>query len=250
MKNKITLTIIALISIFNLYAQESIIFNKDYAWSKDDKSVTIHFDLAVYAPNTFYDVSIIASLNGKKVKATTTKGDLGGYVESGEGKRITWDITADLGELKTTDVLTVDLVAHKVKTQILAKSSKTPKILGWSSIGIGSLVAGYGVYTELNASSDYKIYKENTDESASVYTDMELTRNELYDDANGRHKTAQTLMIAGGTLVLTGITVLIMKKISANKIRKAITVLPVVSPGFVSLGNIKPQYNIFVSYSF
>ena len=248
MKRKLLFLAFLIISLSRLYSQESIIFNKDYAWSKDDKSVTVHFDLAPYEPNTFYKVSLIATLNGKKVKVSSVKGDVGKYIESGENKRITWDITADLGELKTTDVLTVDVVARKVKTRALGKSShKLPKILAWSSIGIGALTAGYGVYMEKQASDDFEIYKNN-EASSPIYAELGTTRDELYNDANSRHKTAQALMIAGGAAVLTGAAILIFKK--SAPANENVSLVPVVIPHFAYNGSVKPRLNVIMTMRF
>ena len=237
-------------SIFQISAQESIIFNKDYVWSKDDKSVTIRFDLAVYKPGSYYNISLIATLNSKIVKAITTIGDIGNYIESGEGKQIIWDITADIGVLKLDDLLTVDVVAREVRSQAEIKSeSKWKKIASWGGIALGSGIAGYGLITELKAKDDYNTYRDNRYEISQVFIDQGMTRDELYEDANSRHKIAQTLMIGGGVVLVTGAAILVHDKFFKSD-NQNVTVLPIVLPQYTSYGVVKPHFDVMVCVKF
>jgi len=230
MKYTIILFVLVLFSD-NIYAQkkqkDDLATNIEYKETtvNDEPALLITFDLNQAKDVPYYNVTIEAIVNGQKVKVDNVDGDIGEYIKKGTNKKVTWKITRDV----PSDDFTVEKIiveAYPVGGESSKSATKPdlPKPSIGLTAGVGSIAASglglviLGLTQEGKASDDYEDYKNNRDPNSEFYQENSITRDELYDQANKKHKTAQILMAGGGAVVLGAGAMLVSRLIQRSKL--------------------------------
>lgn len=184
--------------------------------SEERDKVTITYDLARKTGIPAYNVAVKITLDGEVVSAQALSGDVGPNVTPGYGKRITWDVLKDLSELYGS-----------LQIEVTAKSN-APDCVPIKTIPVyaglgGAAAAGFAlIITGLTLDNDhkplYEIYRNNTDPTASVYS--ELSRSDHYKEANSKHKKGQLLAAGGAAVLVGGGIIMVTRLIQINKYNK------------------------------
>jgi len=201
-----------------------------------NERIVITYDLAKLDNYIYFDVSVIVKIEEKVVSAKAFSGDVGNFIRIGTMKRIVWNMFEDISELN--GALSVEVQAFnpvpsttEVTTDKDQKDSRPPagklpsrKIPFWAGMG-GIGLTGVGLLTggikSANDGQDlYKMYKENTIETASLYSDLGTTRDDLYSDANKKYKTGSLLQIAGAAVLVTAGVIIVNRMIQAKKMER------------------------------
>lgn len=215
---KIWITVCMIVcTVLGIQAQNTSVKNVQIAISPEQDKVTISYDLERGKPT--YAISVAITIDGQKIDARALTGDLGNAVVPGYGKRIVWDALRDVSEL--SGQLKVDVVAAGVggsagPCQPIKTAPAYAGIGGVAASGITLLVAGLGTKSE--ASKLYDVYKTNRDPDNAVYS--ELSRQDHYDEANGKHKKGLLLASAGGAILVGGGFVMVSRLIKINAYNK------------------------------
>ena len=205
-----------------LHAQTGPVSNVNLRVSEDRDMVTITYDLARNSRIPFYDIRVQLTLGGRPIaKPAGLSGDLGPQVAAGLGKKIIWDtkqdVTALEGELKV-DVTTASLSTDNAGGPC-APIRTVPVLAGLGGVavtGLGLLVGGLGQKGE--GDELYAVYRDNTDPSAAVYNS--LSRDEHYQEANGKHKGGSWLAAGGGAVLVAGGAVLVTRLLKIGAYNK------------------------------
>lgn len=240
---KLLITLFALISLAWQTSGQAV---SNVKWElENDERIVITYDLAKQGNAIYFDVALKVIIDNKAIVPKSVSGDVGNYVRMGTGKKVIWNIFDDLAELNgelsvevsatspvPTNTATTNTAAKKpeetVKAPDLLKnlpSGATGKgIPFWVGLGgIGATGAGL-IASGLKSSSDakdlYNVYKENTVETAGVYEEMGSTRNDVYDEANKKHKTGTFLKVAGGAVLLTAGIIMVNRLIQLKKLEQ------------------------------
>lgn len=206
MKIKITLLLLAFICT-NAYAQKNYVTNVEFKQRtmNGEPTLEITYDITKAKDASVFEVKIEeAIVNGQKVKITNIEGDIGDYIKRGAKKKAYWKILYDI----PYDEFTVDEVIVLAYPVGLPPSVDCPcnqlpigaGVLSIAGSGLGIVV--WGLTQESQASADYDDYVNDRDPNSSFYTENGITRDELYDQANKKHKTAQVIMSVGGAVIL------------------------------------------------
>ena len=197
-----------------------------------NEQIVITYDLAKQDNYIYFDVSVKVKIDKETITPSSLSGDVGGFVKVGTGKKIIWNIFQDIQELNgelSVEVLAFNPVPTVTETKpgkkpdapVMPKApAPTTNIPFW--VGMGGIgVTGIGLLTSgsKNASEGqdlYEIYKTNTVETAPIYTELGSTREEVYSEANKKHKTG-TFTKAGGGLVLLAAGVIMVNRIIQMK---------------------------------
>ena len=224
------------------YAQKNHAVNVQV--SADESKVTLQFDLPPNGTHRAFEVSINTS--NPTIKPRTVQGT--GTVIADTELSIDWYYTAD-GYTQTDlegvkiNVMAIDPLEptqRKVTTGPKTRRTVAPWA-GLSTLGVTAIgLITSGAVTEGNAMDDYGIYKDNLSEVSSVYEDLGITREELYTQANGKHKRAQAMIYGGGVVLVAGVVILIKRLSVQSKIKNGgygynrWDVQPVLSPAAVA----------------
>lgn len=187
-----------------LHAQVS---NVTWALAPGQDQINVNYDLA---PDRFFDVYIEALLDGKVIKPINISGDVGKYIKGGAGKKTTWDILRDNLELEgklEIKVIAIDLLddiagkkAGEKEAPSALKTGGNQKITAIAGLVLGLGSAVYGLSLESKSKDLYAVYTANRLEQASVY--QQISREEHYQQANRKHKSALLLLSTGGVATL------------------------------------------------
>lgn len=245
------------------FAQVSNINWHDKIESDGETVITISYDLEKLGDESFFTVSVKAKINGRTIDVRSVTGDIGEYTKRGNNKRIKWEIARDVDEIDGD--LEIDVVAVPASSKIPddmtgpektyggGGGSSTPLLAGISSVaGIGGGLVIYGLTEESAASQDYDIYKLHTDPDAEIYSELGVTRSELYKQANKKHKGAQVLTYGGiGVIVVAGV-IIVTRLIGNSKLKNSgISVQPRLDLNAQMLGaKPGPVYGVNLSYKF
>lgn len=188
-------------------ALQAQVSNVTWALSPEQDKINIHYDLA---SDRFFDVYIEALLDGRVIKPINISGDIGKYIKGGSGKKTAWDILRDNLELegkleiKVTAIDLLEDIAGKKMGQNAnspsVKMNSSSKTTAFVSLILGLGSAGYGLSLESKAKDLYTVYKSNRLEQAPVY--QEMNREEHYQQANRKHKSALLFISTGGAAAL------------------------------------------------
>lgn len=254
---------ILLIAAGNL-AQAQVVTNVDWELN-DDQKILITYDLNQQQNFIYFDVSVNIELNNRPFTPRALSGDVGTYIKVGKGKTIVWDVFQDTPELKgelVVEVLAnnpVPVLSSNLTGEGSEENRETPSASagggnvpfwvgmgGLASTGIGLLASGLSTQSE--GSDLYDIYKLNTIENAEVYSELGTTRNEVYDEANKKHKTGSILAIGGGAILATAAVIMVNRIIQINKLKKSrMTLAPVFAP-VLSQAQTKGPYGVKLSW--
>lgn len=227
MKFKITLLLLSLICT-NIFAQKgknmATNINHKQTTVNDEPALLITFDLNEAKDVPYYNVTIEAIVDGQKVKVDAVDGDVGTYIKKGSKKKVTWKIMRDV----SSDDFTVEEIivkAYPVESRVERNKDKKniqkpnlpigAGVLSIAGSGLGIVV--WGLTQESQASADYDDYAKFRDPDDAFYTEIDITRDELYDQANKKHKTAQVIMSVGGAVILASGGMLVSRLIQRNK---------------------------------
>lgn len=189
----------------------------------DDEKVTITFDLLPSGQYRTFNICLRSSNANITPKSTT--GDIGQNRTAGTNKKIVW--------VYANDGYTQDQIAN-LKLNVIAINPAEPRSAGGASAkpsvplmaGMGTVAAAglglaiAGVTANKDALDQYDIYKTNLDPNSQVYTELDQTRDEVYDDANKKHKKAQILLYGGGAVFAAAGYILINRLIWAKRAKE------------------------------
>ncbi|MDX2249396.1 MAG: hypothetical protein SF052_21615 [Bacteroidia bacterium] len=222
MKRLLSLIYLIIGLSFTLFAQKNHAINYRVT-AADDSKVQITYDLPPNGSHRAFDVTL--QTKNPSVRPRTVQGT-GKGIFSGTNLVIDWYYTAD-GYSKA-DLTGLEIVVMAIDP-LEEPSMETPEkrevrtISPWAGLGavaasgVGLLTTG--VVSETNAQSDYEIYTTNLNPSAPIYTELGLTRDDLYNEANSKHKRATALMIGGGVVIAAAGVILINRLKVQKKIK-------------------------------
>lgn len=241
MKRIILSTILLLGLSAGLMAQKNHAINVKV--SADDSKVHITYDLPPNGSHRAFDITLQTENNS--VRPRTIQGT-GRGINAGNGLTIDWYYTADgytkadLNGLKIV-VMAIDPLEQPTNSvENNAAPRQTRRISPWAGLstlgatGVGLLTSG--LVTEGNAQEEYDIYVANVNPDASIYQELGVSRNDLYDQANGKHKRGLGLAIGGGAVIVAAGVILIQrlsltKKLNSMETFNRLEVRPQFNPG-------------------
>jgi hypothetical protein len=225
---KIIVFILVITAAFSLSAQN---FVSNVNWEIDDseEKIIITYDLEKDGSYRYLNVSLKVYIDNNEFSPKALSGDVGDYIRSGMGKKIIWDVFADVTELSGDLTIEIIAISPKVNTSTADPEPVNPQAIeikrktvpvyaglgGVVALGGGLVVAGIGL--ESDSKEIYDVYKQFTDPNDSSFD--ELTRQEHYDEANSKHKNAQWMTYGGIAVIVTGGVILIKRIIDVNKLR-------------------------------
>lgn len=236
MKNFVSLILACFISFSAVQAQ--IVSNVNWDLDANQENIIITYNLNKQGNSNYFQVSVRATLNGAPLEVKTLSGDAGDYIRSGEGKRIIWNVVADVkemqGDLKILVVAIDPLNPSANNTNPATNNTNTntqpttpstqkyeTRVPVWAGVAGGGGIGAAGIaliVAGLSQESDskelYEVYESNLDPTSSIYT--ELSRDEYYEEANSKHKKGQW-MTYGGIAALAGGAYIIINRIIWNK---------------------------------
>jgi hypothetical protein len=201
-----------------------------------DERIVITYDLGKKDNYIYFDVSVRITIEDQTITPKALSGDVGNFIKVGTGKKIIWNMFEDISELNgelSVEVLAVNPVPTGPTADVQKSDTTTSpdmqlpagnKIPFWVGLGgVGATGVGLlmsGIKNSSESQDLYNIYKENTIEDSPVYDEMGSTRDEVYDEANKKHKTATVMTIAGGAVLLTAGIIMVNRMIQAKKLRQ------------------------------
>ena len=260
-----TLSILVLLTVIMFPTLGQVVSNVNWELEGDER-IVITYDLAKKDSYIYFDVSVKVKIENQTITPKALSGDVGNFIKVGTGKKIIWNMFEDISELNgelSVEVLAVNPVPSgpvsnvqksdttSVSTATLPSGGKIPFWVGMSGIGatgVGLLMSGLKSSSE---SQDlYNIYKVNTDESSAVYDEMGSTRDDVYDEANKKHKTGTLMTVAGGAVLLTAGIIMVNRMIQAKKLRQqnlSFSPLIKINPGS-TYGSIHATTGLTITY--
>ncbi|MEZ4824928.1 MAG: hypothetical protein R3C61_01340 [Bacteroidia bacterium] len=222
MKNILSLTYLLIGLSFALFAQKNHAVNYRVT-AADDSKVQITYDLPPNGSHRAFDVTLQTKTTS--IRPRTVQGT-GKGIFAGNGLVIDWYYTADgysKADLSGLEIIVVaiDPLEEPSGPEVTPREVRT--ISPWAGLGaVGASGIGLlttGVVSESNAQQDYEIYTTNLNPSAAVYTELGITRDDLYNEANSKHKRGTALMIGGGIVIAAAGVILINRLNVQKKIR-------------------------------
>lgn len=189
----------------------------------DDEKVVILYDLV--ATGAVRNYSVCLRTGNTQITPKNTTGAIGKNRATGINQKIEWYYANDgytqeqLNNLKI-EVIAVDPSNPKGNLN-LPQPKKVPIYAGLGTVslaGLGLLVGG--VVKRGDALSNYDIYKNNLSANAPIFTELGVTRDELYDDANKSYKRAQLMMYGGGAVFAAAGYILVNRVIWIQRIER------------------------------
>jgi len=262
-------TLIAFIFVSTIMfpAVGQVVSNVNWELEGSDR-IVITYDLARLNDYIYFDVSVVVKVEDKVVAAKALSGDVGNFVRIGTNKKIVWNIFEDISELNgalSVEVLafnpvpsTTETMSDNNKEDAPPPPAKMPsaKIPFWAGMG-GIGVTGVGLLTAGMKSAGegqdlYKVYKENTIETAALYTDLGSTRDEVYREANKKYRNGSLLQMAGAAILVTAGVIIVNRMIQSKKIeRRSLALSPYlnVNPDNAS-GKVQADTGLTLRYRF
>ncbi len=233
MKNFLLFTLTCLISSAG-FSQK--VANVDWNVDATQENIIISYDLIKEGSgtNTFFQVSIKATLNDRPLNIISVSGDVGNYIKAGAGKRIVWAWASDVTEIEGNLKFVVQAVDPLATTggQTISGNT-TPKttttntrpvppwagITGSGGAAVTGLALGITGLTQItNANELYSTYETNLDPTAAVYS--ETSREDLYTEANSKFKKGQYFAYGGGIVLAAGAYLMVSRIVGYNKLKK------------------------------
>ncbi|MBT1687584.1 hypothetical protein [Dawidia soli] len=240
---KLFITLLAVVSLAWPASGQSV---SNVKWElENDERIVITYDLAKQGNAIYFDVALKVIIDNKAIVPKSVSGDVGNYVRMGTGKKIVWNIFDDIAELNgelsvevsATSPVPTNTATTTSTTKKPEETVKAPDLLKdlpsgatgkgipfWVGLGgIGATGAGLitsGMKSSSDAKDLYNVYKANTVETAAVYEEMGSTRNDVYDEANKKHKTGTFLKVAGGAVLLTAGIIMVNRLIQLKKLEQ------------------------------
>lgn len=218
-KTSILLCFICLFCLQILQAQTV----KNVRIATDDEKVSITYDLIATGSVRIFNVCL--RTGNTEITPKNTTGAIGKGRSTGINQKIEWYYANDGYSLDQLNNLKIEVVAiDPNKAAMVSNQPTVNKVpiyagLGGASLaGLGLLVGGFTKHS--NAIEKYDVYKSNTDPNSTVYTELGVTRSELYDEANKSNKSAQLMMYGGGAVFAAAGAVLINRMIWIKRIEK------------------------------
>ena len=260
-----TFAALIMMSTIILPAVGQVVSNVNWELEGDDR-IVITYDLARLDDYIYFDVSVVVKVENKEVAAKALSGDVGNFVRIGTNKKIVWNIFEDISELNgalSVEVLAFNPVPATTETVSADNANDAPpppkmpsaKIPFWAGMG-GIGVTGVGLLTAGIKSAGegqdlYKIYKDNTIETAALYTELGSTREEVYSEANKKYKNGSLLQIGGAAILVTAGVIIVNRMIQSKKIgRRGLALSPYldVNPG--AAGKVHAGTGLTLQYRF
>jgi hypothetical protein len=223
---QLLLSLFAFCCIILATAQDNV-SNTDFTFNEDTTECIIVYDLESVGHFHFFDISITAKLNGRKIPCNSITGDVGSNIRSGDGKMIIWDFSKDVSYIDGDLTFIVKAINNvpdiagggddqpKTNKKYTADVPVTAGLLPIAAAGFGLIVAG--AVKEGNAQDQYAIYTDNLDENADVYIDMDQSRDDVYKEANKSHIIAQGMLWAGVGIIVADGFILVRRVIQRKK---------------------------------
>ncbi len=128
-------------------------------------------------------------------------------------------------ENRSQDALVVDILAivsllneWKVETNLLTRPKlklETAAIMGAGTAGVIYSLVGL----EKKSKDQYSIYEDHRFSNDPIYTDLGMTREEVFQDAESKHKTAIIVGAVSGVVLAVG-SYMLIRKLSKRKNEK------------------------------
>lgn len=196
---------------------------KNVRIATDDEKVTITYDLIATGSVRIFNVCL--RTGSTEITPKNTTGAIGKSRSTGINQKIEWYYANDGYALDQLNNLKIEVVAIDPNKAAMVSSQPTVKKipiyagLGTASLaGLGLVVGGFTKRS--NAIEKYDLYKNNTDPNSAVYTELGVTRSELYTEANKTNKSAQLMMYGGGAVFAAAGAVLINRMMWIKRIEK------------------------------
>jgi hypothetical protein len=181
----------------------------------DEEKIIIVYDLIATGAVRTYNVCL--KTDNASIKPVSTTGAIGKNRPTGINQKIEWFYTSDGYTAEQVSNLKIEIVAidpNKPQSiSNLPKPNKIPIYAGLGTVtlaGAGLMVAGFTKRSD--ALESYDIYKNNTSNAAPIYSELGVTRDELYEDANKTNKKSQ-LMIYGGAAVFAAAGYILVNRV-------------------------------------
>ncbi|MFZ2899971.1 MAG: hypothetical protein WA004_15195 [Saprospiraceae bacterium] len=189
----------------------------------DEEKITFTYDLEPDGQYRYFNVCL-CSVNPDIVPRNVV--GVGRNLSTGKDKQIYWYYVNDGYTMDQLIGLDFDVIGlnplEKEPAVISGNTTNKPPVSVFA--GLGTFVAGgggllvLGLTKENDAQELYTIYKDHLDPADSVYFDQ--PRDELYNEANSKHKAAQYLMAGGGAVVVTAGAMLVNRILAVKRINK------------------------------
>lgn len=179
--------------------------------SREGDKLFIEYDLIRSSSSVkSYSVSLKLKLDGAAIEDPKGLSGHIGQVNPGNGKRITWDLDADLG--KVAGEVQIDLSVTEIKDPCIpinttpVYASMGSGILG----GAGCIALGLG---HLNKYKEpYQYYEDHQNpEDTNFYGAGKpySTRDAAYDEANKHYRNGLIFITSGGVLIAGGVAMVV-----------------------------------------
>lgn len=196
---------------------------KNVRIATDDEKVTITYDLIATGSVRIFNVCL--RTGSTEITPKNTTGAIGKSRSTGINQKIEWYYANDGYSLDQLNNLKIEVVAIDPNKAALAsnqpKVNKVPIYAGLGTVslaGLGLVVGGFTKHS--NAIEKYDVYKNNTDPNSTVYTELGVTRSELYTEANKTNKSAQLMLYGGGAVFAAAGAILVNRMIWIKRIEK------------------------------
>jgi hypothetical protein len=217
-----------------LSAAAQVVSNVNWELEGNER-IVITYDLARLDDVIYFDVSVKVKIDETLVQAKAFSGDVGSYIKVGTNKKIVWNMFDDISALNgalSVEVIAVNPVPvtsapaeNESTTQVSEQFGKVPqqKIPFWAGMGgiaiTGAALLTAGVKGAGEGQDLYDIYKTNTMEASSVYTELGTTRDDLYHEANKKYKNGTLLQAAGAAIFVAAGVMVVTRMIQSRKIQ-------------------------------
>ncbi len=189
--------------------------------SREGDKLFIEYDLRSSPDVQAYRVALKLKLDGAVIDDPQGLSGHIGQVSPGSGKRITWNMDADLG--KVQGEVQIDLSVTEIKAPCIPIST-TPV---YSSVGsgvlggAGLLALGLGKFKKHKEPYEYYEAHQNP-EDTNFYGPGKpyASRDEAYDEANKHYRNGFLFVSTGGVLIATGV-VMAVQLIKINRYNKS-----------------------------
>jgi hypothetical protein len=172
--------------------------------NQDVGTVTIRYVLQDAKPDNFIALKLTALSHGRAIPVKTATGDIGSGIKPAGQKTIVWDAFQD--DLQDTTDLSFrfDIVSLPGKyAQNGDKLAAPGRVTGpLVTMGIGLGIGLYGLVPYSQSKKLYDTYQSNLNPRSPEYS--ETSRDDHFEQANNKLRTAQIAAVAGGVVVLSG----------------------------------------------
>jgi len=196
--------LLALLSICAHRAFSQTAYVSEILLNQDVGTVTIRYILQDADPGDFIVLKLTAVSHGRAIPVKTATGDIGKGIKPAGQKTIVWDAFQDNLQ-DTTDLdFKFEFISLPGKyAQNGDKLAAPGRVTGpLVTMGIGLGIGLYGLVPYSQSKQLYDTYQSNLNPRSSVFS--ETSRNDHFEQANNKLRTAQIAAAAGGVVVLSG----------------------------------------------